>query len=213
MTGSSTFISFEAQLFPPHGESVDLLRAVLMLFVVLDPPGNAPLFYFFTRGMDPGKRIRTIRTSIVVAALILLTFALLGKAILDYFGITVNDFRIAGGIVLFLYAVLGLLGKSIAPGEVSPEDVAVVPLAVPLLAGPGAITVAIYLRYSTGIYISLLSIAINMVIAWIMLENGDRLLRLLGRRGSVVLDKIMSILLAAYAVAMVREGVLGLLRG
>jgi len=192
---------------------MELLRAVLMMFVVLDPPGNAPLFYYFTRGMDPGKRIRTIRTSIVVAALILLVFALLGKAILDYFGITVNDFRIAGGIVLFLYAVLGLLGKSITAGEVSPEDVAIVPLAVPLLAGPGAITVAIYLRYTAGILIALLSIAINMVVAWVMLENGDRLLRLLGRRGSIVLDKIMSILLAAYAIAMVREGVLSIVHG
>ncbi len=192
---------------------MDLLRAVLMLFVVLDPPGNAPLFYYFTRGMDPVKRIRTIRTSIVVATLILLAFALLGKAILDYFGITVNDFRIAGGIVLFLYAVLGLLGKSITPGDVNPEDVAVVPLAVPLLAGPGAITVAMYLRYAAGIHVTLLSIAINMVIAWIMLENGDRLLRLLGKRGSVVLDKIMSILLAAYAIAMVREGVVSIVHG
>ncbi len=186
---------------------MDLLRAALMLFVVLDPPGNAPLFYYFTKGMDPRSRIRTVRTSIVVATIILVAFALLGQAILSYFGITVNDFRIAGGIVLFIYAVLGLMGKSLAE-EVSVEDVAVVPLAMPLLAGPGAITVVIYLRYVAGLPITMASIAVNMVAAWLLLENGDRLLRLLGRRGSVILDKVMSILLAAYAIAMIREGVI-----
>ena len=191
---------------------MDLLRATLMLFVVLDPPGNAPLFYYFTRGMEPRARIRTVRTSIIVATGILVAFALLGEAILSYFGITVNDFRIAGGIVLFIYAVLGLMGKSLAE-EVSVEDVAIVPLAMPLLAGPGAITVVIYLRYVAGLPITLASIAINMVAAWLLLENGDRLLRMLGRRGSVILDKVMSILLAAYAIAMIREGVTHIIAG
>ncbi len=191
---------------------MDLLRATLMLFVVLDPPGNAPLFYYFTRGMEPRARIRTVRTSIIVATGILVAFALLGEAILSYFGITVNDFRIAGGIVLFIYAVLGLMGKSLAE-EVSVEDVAIVPLAMPLLAGPGAITVVIYLRYVAGLPITLASIAINMVAAWLLLENGDRLLRMLGRRGSVILDKVMSILLAAYAIAMIREGITHIVAG
>jgi len=187
--------------------SVDVLKAILMLFVVLDPPGNAPLFYFFTRSMDPRKRIETIRTSIVVATIVLVMFALVGELVLKYFGITVNDFRIAGGTILFIYAVMGILGKSLAE-EVRGEDIAVVPLAVPLLAGPGSITVVIYLRYVYGLTVTILSIAINMVLSWLLLENGERLLRLLGRRGSVILDKIMSILLAAYSVAMIREGVL-----
>ncbi len=184
----------------------DLLKYILMLFVVLDPVGNAPLFYYFTKSMDFRDRIRTIRTSIVVATLILLLFALIGQELLSYFGITVNDFRIAGGVVLFIYAVLGLLGHSLAE-EVKGEDIAVVPLAIPLLAGPGAITVVIYTRYVAGITITIASIAINMIVAWILLENGEKLLRFLGRRGSTVLEKIMSILLAAYAIAMIREGI------
>jgi len=187
---------------------MDVLRAILMLFVVLDPPGNAPLFYFFTRSMDPRKRIETIRTSIVVASLILIMFALAGELILRYFGITVNDFRIAGGIILFIYAVMGVLGKSLAE-EVRGEDIAVVPLAMPLLAGPGSITVVIYLRYVYGLPVTLMSIGINMVLSWLLLENGEKLLRFLGRRGSIILDKTMSILLAAYSIAMIREGVMG----
>ncbi len=186
---------------------MDLVRSILMLFVVLDPLGNAPLFYYFTKDMEPQARVKTIRTSIVVASIILVMFAVLGEAVLSYFGITVNDFRIAGGIVLFIYAVLGLMGKTLAE-EVSLEDVAVVPLAMPLLAGPGAITVVIYLRYVAGLHITLLSIAVNMVLAWLLLENGEKLLRLLGKRGSIILDKVMSILLAAYATAMIREGII-----
>jgi len=188
----------------------ELLRYSLMLFVVLDPPGNAPLFHYFTRGMDRSARIRTIRTSIVIATGILILFATAGEAMLSYFGITVNDFRIAGGVVLFIYAVTGLLGRSAAE-EVRGEDIAVVPLAIPLLAGPGAITAIVYIRYVAGLTTALAAIGINMVIAWLMLENGDKLLSLLGRRGSVALEKVMSILLAAYAVAMVREGVIALI--
>ncbi len=184
----------------------ELVKYTLMLFVVLDPPGNAPLFYYFTKDMEPRARSRTIRTSIAVATGILLLFAIAGQALLSYFGITVEDFRVAGGIVLFIYAVLGLLGHSLAE-EVRGEDVAVVPLAIPLLAGPGAITVVIYSRYVAGLAVTVAAIALNMIIAWALLESGEKLLRLLGRRGSTALEKIMSILLAAYAVAMVREGI------
>ncbi len=187
-----------------------LLQAILMLFVVLDAIGNAPLFYYFTQRMDPPRRRRTIRLSLVVAGAILLFFTLLGDIILSYFGITVNDFRIAGGIILFIYAVLGILGHSAAE-EVKGEEVAIVPLATPLLAGPGAITVVIYLKYSMGLAIALTSLFTNIVLAWIMLESGDKLLSLLGRYGSIVLSKIMAILLAAYSIAMIREGIAGVL--
>ncbi len=183
----------------------EAVQAILMLFVVLDAIGNAPLFHYFTSHMDSLRRRKTIRLSIIVACMILLVFILFGDVILSYLGVTVDDFRVAGGIVLFIYAVLGILGHSVAE-EIRVEDVAIVPLATPLLAGPGAITVVIYLKYSLGLYIVLLSLAVNTVIAWILLESGEKLLSLLGRNGSIVLGKIMAILLAAYAISMIREG-------
>ncbi len=185
----------------------ELVRAVLMLFVVLDAIGNAPLFYYFTQHLDPGRRRRTIRLSIIVASTILLIFIVTGDLILSYFGITIDDFRIAGGVILFIYAVLGILGHSVAE-EIRGEEIAIVPLATPLLAGPGAITVVIYIKYSMGLVTALLSLLINIVLAWLMLECGDKLLNLLGHYGSIVLSKIMAILLAAYAVAMIREGIM-----
>jgi len=186
---------------------MELLEAILMLFVVLDAPGNAPLFHYFTKDLPYPERLRTIRLSILVAGLILTLFAFFGEIILKYFNITVNDFRIAGGVILFLYAVLGLLGRSLAE-QIKTEEVAIVPLATPLLAGPGAITVTIYLKYVSGLIVVLVSIAINMILAWVLLENGERVLRYIGRSGSTILSKIMSILLAAYAIAMIREGVI-----
>jgi multiple antibiotic resistance protein len=185
----------------------ELLRGFLMLFIVLDALGNAPLFYLFTKDFEPWKRVRTIRKSIVIATLILLFFGLLGDYVLEYFDITVNDFRIAGGVILFIYAVLGILGHSEAE-VVKGEEIAIVPLATPLLAGPGAITVVIYLKYSMNAVITVLSILGNMAVAWALLENGGRLLEYMGKQGSIVLSKIFAILLAAYAVSMIRVGIL-----
>ena len=184
----------------------ELIMATMMLFVVLDAPGNAPLFYFFTKDLEPWRRVEIIRRSILIALGILLFFVFAGDLVLKYLGITVNDFRVAGGIILFIYAVLGILGHTAAE-EVSSEDIAIVPLATPLLAGPGAITAVIYIKYSMGLDIALTSLALNMVIAWLLLENGEKLLALLGKQGSTVLSKILAILLAAYAIAMIREGI------
>jgi len=182
----------------------ELITAVFMLFVVIDAPGNAPLFYFFTKDLELDRRIKTIRKSILVATGILF-FS--GDLVLRYLGITVDDFKIAGGAILFIYAVLGILGHTEAE-EVSSDDLAVVPLATPLLAGPGAITVIIYIKYAMGFVIALASLAINMVVAWILLENGGRLLSMLGRHGSMVLSKVLAILLAAYSIALIREGIM-----
>ncbi len=187
----------------------EVIKATLMLFVVLDAIGNAPLFYYFTRTMTVSKRKATIRLSIVVAMGILMFFVIFGDLLLKYLGTSINDFRIAGGLILFIYAVLGLLGHTSAE-DVSEEEIAVVPLATPLLAGPGSITVVIYIKYMWGFLVAITSLAINIAIAWVLLEAGDKLLSLLGRRGSIVLSKIMSIILAVYAVSMIRGGIISM---
>ncbi len=186
-----------------------LLQALMMLFVILDPIGNAPLFFMFTSDLPEGERRRTIMMSVVVASFILLCFAVAGDLLFDFFGLTLYDFEIAGGTVLFIYAVLGLLGK-MEVEEVATESLAVVPLATPLLAGPGAITTVIYIKQAMGFAYAFTSIAFNSIVALILLLNGERLLRLLGRNGAVALSKIMAMILAGIAVAIIREGLVGL---
>jgi len=177
-----------------------------MLFIILDPLGNAPIFYFLTMMLSEKDRRSIIRLSVIVATLILLIFSTGGVLILNFFNITVDDFRIAGGTILFIIAVKGILGR-VEAETVERETIAVVPMATPLLAGPGSITTVIYVAQAYGIHYSIISIIINATLAYFLLINGDRLLAILGRNGSIALARIMAMILAAIAVSMVREGI------
>ena len=184
-----------------------LAQSILILFVIFDPLGNAPIFYSLTMMLSEKDRKSIIRMSVIVATIILLIFSLGGLLILRFFNITVDDFRIAGGTILFIIAVKGILGR-VEAETVEREAVAVVPMATPLLAGPGSITTVIYIAQAYGIHYSIISIIINTAIAYFLLVNGDRLLAILGRNGSIALARIMAMILAAIAVSMVREGII-----
>lgn len=187
------------------------LTAFIMLFVVFDAVGNVPIFYSLTEGLEFKERRRTIRNSVVIAGVILLFFALGGGVLLDFFHVSVDDFRIAGGAILFIIAVEGLLGR-VEAMKIKPEHLAVVPLATPLLAGPGSISLVIYLvNAGYGLGPTITSIIANVIVAWIMLTYCDVVSRILGKNGSLVLSRIMALILAAIAIAMIREGVMNIL--
>src|SRR5205823_7813627 len=130
------------------------LLAIGSLFVIIDPIATVPAFLAMTHNDAPPQRIRTARVACVVATIILLIFATTGKLIFNFFGITIPAFQIAGSIVLLLVALDMLRARSSAVQETSEEtdagaakeDIAVTPLAVPMLAGPGAITTAVLLH-------------------------------------------------------------------
>jgi len=187
-----------------------ILQATLLLFIAVDPLGNAPLFYGLTSSLPSSKRRSIVKRSIRVAFAILVIFTLVGDAFLQYFGLTIADFRIAGGIILLIYGVAGILGFTEAtmikePREV--ESIAIVPLATPLLAGPAAIATVLYLKATLGVAAALTSVIINTIVTYIMLMHSDRLMEAMGENGAIALSKIMSILLAAIAVAMIRGGI------
>lgn len=187
-----------------------LVQATLLLFIAVDPLGNAPLFYGVTSALPGTTRRRIIRRSIKAAFVILVVFALLGDVFLKYFGLTLADFRIAGGIILLIYGVAGILGFTEATMIKKPEEaesLAIVPLATPLLAGPAAIATVLYTKATIGLASTLASILINTAIAYAMLMNSDRLMERLGENGAIALSKIMAILLAAIAVSMIRGGI------
>ncbi|MEM1619341.1 MAG: MarC family protein [Fervidicoccaceae archaeon] len=187
---------------------IGLLQAILILFIILDPIGNAPLFYAYTISLDKAKRREIIVKSVGIAAGLLTFFAFLGEPFLKFFGITLSDFRVAGGSILLIYGVLGILGKTeveITSGR--PEDLAVVPFATPLLAGPGAIATVIYVKYSWGLRVALSCVAVNAFLALFLLLAGERLFRALGRNFSLLLSRLMAMLLAAIAIAMIRQGI------
>ena len=185
--------------------------AFMMLFVVFDAIGNVPIFYTLTEGLELRERRRTIQNSVIIAGIILLIFALGGKLILDFFHISVDDFRIAGGLILLIIAIEGLLGR-VEAMKIKAEQLAVVPLATPLLAGPGSISVVMYLMeagYGPGPTIA--SIIANVIIAWGILTYCDKIFKVLGKNGSLVIARIMAFILAALAIAMIREGIMGIM--
>ncbi|BEP17651.1 MarC family protein [Pyrofollis japonicus] len=187
-----------------------MIHSLTILFIAIDPVGNAPLFYGLTSMLSDEKRQKIVKDSCVVATIILLIFALVGDLLLYYFGLSLADFRIAGGIILLIYGIAGIFGWTEATGIRHPEEaeaIAIVPLATPLLAGPAAIATVLYIKAIYGILYAIISIAVNTAITYAMLAYSEKLLELLGENGALALSKIMSILLAAIAVSMIRAGI------
>jgi multiple antibiotic resistance protein len=183
------------------------LNAFVLLFFILDAIGNVPIFLTLTSTLkEQRKRIAT--TSIIISLIILITFAYVGELIFRFLGITINDFRIAGGIILFVVAVQYLIGKTFGGASLDPDELAAFPIATPLLAGPGAISAVIIL--SAPPYNHLISTIVilgNSLIAWVVLVKGDVVFRILGSNGSKVFTRIMGLLIAAIAISFVREGI------
>jgi len=188
------------------------VRSTIMLFVTLDAIGNVPLFYSLTSNYDRSKRRSIITRSVILATLILLFFTFLGDLIFDYFEISLEDFKIAGGVVLFLVAIENILGFGGMKIR-EQRDIALVPLATPLLAGPAAISTAMYSFKVYGILSTLASILVNSLITWFILLKSDYVVEVLGENCANMLSKITAFILAGIAVSMIRSGVMGILEG
>jgi len=184
-----------------------ILQPVILLFIVMDPLGNAPLFYVLTKDLDRKERRNIVNYSVFIATIVLLIFALVGDIVMNYLGVTTSDFKIAAGLVLLTYSILGFLEARPAP-RYDRTSLAIVPLATPLLAGPGAIASVIYIKYTWGLYVAILSTIVASAISLPILHMGQFLDRVLGKNGTLILDKIMMLLMAAFAISIIRSGIL-----
>ena len=194
-----------------------LVTFASVLFIV-DPIAVVPTYLVITQGQSSEQRKVTARRACVAAGLILVVFALAGGRIFGLFGITMPAFRIAGGLILWLVAMDMLHGNrstqegvaEITEGQAK-EDVAVTPLAMPMLAGPGAISTVMVLsgqaRTTSQTVTVYVSIALTLLISWITLRLAERLVKRMGQTGIRVMTRIMGLLLAAIAVQFVITGV------
>ncbi|MCY4334873.1 MAG: MarC family protein [Litoreibacter sp.] len=199
------------------------ITAFFTLFVVIDPVGLAPMFVAMTRGMSQRERLRIAATSCVIAVCILTVFGLAGQKILDFIGISLAAFRISGGILLFITALDMLFERRSARREEKADDVvetandpSVFPLAMPLIAGPGALASMILLASGaewdvTIMVIGVMIAVVALVFALFLLAGPIE--RLLGATGVTVATRLMGMLLAALSVQFVVDGLrdLGLL--
>ena len=184
----------------------DLLRATISLFVVINPIGTIPLFASITQKMQKNERDRVLKTTVITASALLMIFAVAGTQILSIFGITISSFMIAGGILLFVVSIELLTHGGWRFGGTVSDESGVVPLAFPLLAGPGAITTVILSFQTSGLMVTILSIAIVIGITYVVFFLTGTIYRILGRRGSLIITRIFAVLVAAIAVQYVVDG-------
>jgi len=205
----------------PTGFAYDLLAGIVTLFVILDPIGAVPFFQSLTQGATPAQRRRVASRSISIAIVLLLVFAYAGYGLLTLLGITVYDFEVAGGTLLFVFAIRDALSSeplgasqsldAARKSETTFEHVAVIPLATPLLAGPGSLTTAILLAHlDYGYVIAGIAIVVDGLIALAIFRASDRLNRIIGPSGLMIIGKVLDILMAAIAVSYLVKGIVGL---
>lgn len=165
------------------------------------------MFLSLTQGMDRGKVRRTIYRSVVTAAVVALIFLALGTVILHLLGITVADFMVAGGILLFVLALGDLLTKEKLQRQVDSNNLGVVPLGVPLITGPAVLTTSMLLLNQYGAGWTAVAIIANILIAGTVFFYSGTISRVLGQVGEKIISKIAMLLLAAIGVMMVRKGI------
>jgi multiple antibiotic resistance protein len=181
------------------------------LFVAVDPIGVLPLFMGLTRGAHQPYLGRLVLKSMLTAAVVSLLFLLGGGPFLAMLGVTVNDFSIAGGILLFAFSITDILsvdksGRVVTPTELA--ELGVVPIGVPLIAGPALLTTIILLREEHGILPSAAALLVNIGLAGLCFLSSKAISRALGVNGVKLVSKIANLLLASIAVMLVRKGIM-----
>ena len=195
-----------------------ILLSFSSLFTLLNPIGTAPIVLSLTESLNPEEYNKVIKKSICVACLILLLFAIMGKIIFTFYGITVYAFKIAGGI-LFLRIGINMLEAKVSRTKSTPkeseeasgnDDIALTPIGIPLIAGPGAITSVMILAAQAISFdqkvIFYLNIIITLLITFIILKLGKKLTRKLGTAGLRVIERIMGLILMVVAIQFIIDG-------
>jgi len=201
------------------------ITTFVAIFAIVNPIGAMTFFVVLTRAYPKTMKTRVIQKAVLAATIALLVFAFVGNYIFLLFGTSIPAFRIAGGVLLFSIAFAMMQGER-SRTQLTPQDrqealereaVGVVPLGIPMLAGPGAITTVMVLMAEASapdldtlrIGIILASIVATMAVSWIMLAYADRIFRRIGRMGAYAISRIMGLILAAIAVQFIILGVQG----
>lgn len=196
------------------------LKAFVTIFVIVDPPGNIPLFMSLTESASDEERNTISKKATLIAAVLLLFIVLTGNFILEVFRITLDGLRIAGGILLFVISIDILMGerrkrKYVEEGResIDTDTLATFPIALPLYTGPGAITAGIVLYSTAETMIPKLLVILSIVVTYLIVRithmYSDKIIGVLGKSGSNIVARLMAIFLAAIAVEYFFAGVMG----
>lgn len=188
-----------------------LLNTFIPIFVAIDIFVVLPIFISLIGGASQTKRRNIVSQSILTAIIVSLIFVAIGEAVFKLLGITTDDFKIAGGLVLLVFAILDVVKHGEERRKLS-GHMGVVPIGVPLIVGPAVLTTLLVLVDHYGVIATIVSLVLNLVIVYLSFIKAERIVKLFGKGGIAALSKIMAILLASIAVMMIRIGIVNLLK-
>ncbi len=180
-----------------------LLQALVTFFIVFDPIGSLPVFIELTKKFNDTEKRRAVNKAVLVAGVLAFIFIFLGKNVLDLMGITFSSFKIAGGAVLFLLGLEMILGFKIHKKKVIDYSVAVSIISVPLITGPGVITMAILLATEIGILTTAVSAFLSISIIWILFRQAESVQKKLGEANLRIISKIMGLIIASEGINLI----------
>lgn len=183
------------------------LLAFIPMFVAVDAIGIIPMYIGLTEGIDKIKKSRLVFSASLTALILCLFFLFIGNETFKFLGITVNDFRIAGGIILLIISINDLLFYSTRIRDIRSEEIGVVPIGIPLIAGPAVLTTILISVNEYGYSYTIISLTLNILITFLALFYADFIKKILGESGSKAFAKVASLFLAAIAVMMIRVGI------
>ncbi len=186
----------------------EILLAFIPMFFAMDPLGILAIFAGLTHGFSAAQKRKIIIQSLLTAILVAIGFIFLGRAIFNFLGISMGDFMISGGVILFCLSMVDMLSQSLPTRKLRSTDLGAVPIGTPLIVGPAVLTMALMLMNQFGLGVALIAVVANIAIVAVVFSFSDKLIRLLGASGSRALSKVMSLLLAAIGVMMVRRGIM-----
>ncbi len=176
------------------------------IFVAMDVVGMLPIFLSLTEGVEKAHRRKVLLQAMVTGAAVALVFMFGGKWLFGAIGVTIPDFRVAGGLILLVFAIHDLLFSPVGRKQVG-ATIGVVPIGIPLLVGPAVLTGLLLSMDQYGVPATVVSLALNMTLAFLVFHYGNLLIRLIGEGGAKGIGKVASLLLAAIAVMMIRVGI------
>ena len=179
----------------------------ISLFLVYNPFASLPIFISVSKGREPAVIKSYANKAILVAGVLLAVFVVVGPFLMDMFGVTMNGFRVAGGLILLLMSVETIFGLKLWKGGES--DAAWVIVATPILTGPGVITTAVLFSDQYGMPVVLLAGAVSLAITWLILRNSSLVMRIAGDQFINITSKIVGLLIAAMAVEYILSGAVG----
>lgn len=181
-----------------------LFYAATLLFFIFDPFASLPVFMALTKGYEEKSVVTCANRAVLVAAVLFVIFVLIGQPLLDVFGVTINGFRVAGGLVLLLMSMEIIFGLNLVRS--SDQNVAWVIIATPILTGPGVIATAIILTNQYDPVTTLLAGSFSLIFTWVLLRNAARVVRLVGPQVIDIFSKVVGLLIAAMSIEYIFRG-------